>query len=76
MIELVRLTAKDAMVYWPIVNDLIESALKRTDGEYSVKHYKEYINSQYWDLWIAINTHTKEIQGAAVTEVIEYPNFN
>jgi hypothetical protein len=49
---------------------------KKTDGEYSLKDYQDYIESQYWDLWIAVNLNTKEIQGVAVTEIIEHPNFN
>ena len=76
MIELVRLSAKDAVYYWDAVTPLIIKGLKRTDGEYSLKDYQDYIESQYWDLWIAVNLDTKEIQGVAVTEIIEYPNFN
>jgi hypothetical protein len=76
MIELVRLSAKDAVYYWDAVTPLIIKGLKRTDGEYSLKDYQDYIESQYWDLWIAVNLDTKEIQGVAVTEVVEHPNFN
>ena len=76
MIELVRLSAKDAVYYWDAVTPLIIKGLKRTDGEYSLKDYQDYIESQYWDLWIAVNLDTKEIQGVAVTEIIEHPNFN
>jgi hypothetical protein len=76
MIELVRLSAKDAVYYWDAVTPLIIKGLKRTDGECSLKDYQDYIESQYWDLWIAVNLDTKEIQGVAVTEIIEYPNFN
>jgi hypothetical protein len=76
MIELVRLSAKDAVYYWDAVTPLIIKGLKRTDGEYSLKDYQDYIESQYWDLWIAVNLNTKEIQGVAVTEVVEHPNFN
>ena len=76
MIELVRLSAKDAVYYWDAVTPLIIKGLKRTDGEYSLKDYQDYIESQYWDLWIAVNLNTKEIQGVAVTEIIEHPNFN
>jgi hypothetical protein len=76
MIELVRLSAKDAGYYWDAVTPLIIKGLKRTDGEYSLKDYQDYIESQYWDLWIAVNLNTKEIQGVAVTEVVEHPNFN
>jgi hypothetical protein len=76
MIELVRLSAKDAVYYWDAVTPLIIKGLERTDGEYSLKDYQDYIESQYWDLWIAVNLNTKEIQGVAVTEIIEHPNFN
>lgn len=76
MIELVRLSAKDAGYYWDAVTPLIIKGLERTDGEYSLKDYQDYIESQYWDLWIAVNLDTKEIQGVAVTEIIEHPNFN
>jgi hypothetical protein len=76
MIELVRLSAKDAVYYWDAVTPLIIKGLERTDGEYSLKDYQDYIESQYWDLWIAVNLDTKEIQGVAVTEVVEHPNFN
>jgi len=76
MIELVRLSAKDAGYYWDAVTPLIIKGLERTDGEYSLKDYQDYIESQYWDLWIAVNLDTKEIQGVAVTEVVEHPNFN
>ena len=76
MIELVRLSAKDAVYYWDAVTPLIIKGLKRSDGEYSLKDYQDYIESQYWDLWIAVNLNTKEIQGVAVTEIIEHPNFN
>jgi hypothetical protein len=76
MIELVRLSAKDAVYYWDAVTPLIIKGLERTDGEYSLKDYQDYIESQYWDLWIAVNLDTKEIQGVAVTEIIEHPNFN
>ncbi len=76
MIELVRLSAKDAGYYWDAVTPLIIKGLERTDGEYSLKDYQDYIESQYWDLWIAVNLNTKEIQGVAVTEIIEHPNFN
>ena len=76
MIELVRLSAKDAVYYWDAVTPLIIKGLKKTDGEYSLKDYQDYIESQYWDLWIAVNLNTKEIQGVAVTEIIEHPNFN
>jgi hypothetical protein len=76
MIELVRLSAKDAVYYWDAVTPLIIKGLKRTDGEYSLKDYQDYIESQYWDLWIAVNLNTKEIQGVAVTEIVEHPNFN
>ena len=76
MIELVRLSAKDAVYYWDAVTPLIIKGLKRTDGEYSLKDYQDYIESQYWDLWIAVNLDTKEIQGVAITEIVKYPNFN
>ena len=76
MIELVRLSAKDAGYYWDAVTPLIIKGLERTDGEYSLKDYQDYIESQYWDLWIAVNLDTKEIQGVAVTEIVEHPNFN
>ena len=76
MIELVRLSTKDAVYYWDAVTPLIIKGLERTDGEYSLKDYQDYIESQYWDLWIAVNLNTKEIQGVAVTEIIEHPNFN
>ena len=76
MIELVRLSAKDAGYYWDAVTPLIIKGLERTDGEYSLKDYQDYIESQYWDLWIAVNLDTKEIQGVAVTEIVKHPNFN
>ena len=76
MIELVRLSAKDAGYYWDAVTPLIIKCLERTDGEYSLKDYQDYIESQYWDLWIAVNLDTKEIQGVAVTEIVKHPNFN
>ena len=44
MIELVRLSAKDAGYYWDAVTPLIIKGLERTDGEYSLKDYQDYID--------------------------------
>ena len=76
MIELVRLSAKDAVYYWDAVTPLIIKCLERTNGEYSLKDCQYYIENQCWDLWIAVNLDTKEIQGVAVTEIVKHPNFN
>lgn len=76
MIEIVRLSEKDAIYYWSGIKDLIQKGLDRTDGEYSVENYKEYIECEYWQLWIALDTATQNIKAIAITEIIEYPNFN
>ena len=63
MIEIVRLSEKDATYYWNAVEVLIEKGLNKTDREYSVEDYKEYIECGYWELWIVIDTITSEIKG-------------
>ena len=76
MIEIVRLSEKDATYYWNAIEALVEKGLNKTDREYSVEDYKEYIECGYWELWIVIDTVTAEIKGLGVTELIEYPNFS
>ena len=73
MIELVRLSAKDAGYYWDAVTPLIIKCLERADGEYSLKDCQYYIENQCWDLWIAVNLDTKESEtkaaGAGATDM-------
>tara|TARA_R110002012_G_scaffold97696_3_gene234594 strand:- start:606 stop:1052 length:447 start_codon:yes stop_codon:yes gene_type:complete len=76
MIEIVRLSEKDATYYWNAIEALVEKGLNKTDREYSVEDYKEYIECGYWELWIVIDTITSEIKGLGVTELIDYPNFS
>tara|TARA_R110000822_G_scaffold60870_3_gene151188 strand:+ start:551 stop:988 length:438 start_codon:yes stop_codon:yes gene_type:complete len=76
MIEIVKLTSKDAIYYWDTITPLLLKGLKRTDGEYSIKDYKEYIENEYCDLWIAVNLDDKNIEAIAVTEIVKHPNFN
>jgi len=75
MIEITRLKAKDAMHYWSALKPFIEMALNKTNGEYDADDFQDYIGSEYWETWIAVDINNKELQAVAVTELIEHPNF-
>jgi hypothetical protein len=74
MVEIVKLSAKDAIHYWSAFEELLQKGIDRSQGEWSLEHYRDYVEHEYVSIWVALVD--EEIKSIAVSEVLEHPNFN
>jgi hypothetical protein len=60
-------------VWWPLVEEYLNAALKYGLGEYSITDIKSACKSKNMQLWVKIGT---EVEGAFVTKIAKYPQKN
>ena len=60
-------------VWWPLVEEYLNAALKYGLGEYSITDIKSACKSKNMQLWVKIGT---EVEGAFVTKISKYPQKN
>jgi len=58
---------------WKDVRDLLEPAVVRSGGRWTMEHLYHTIVIQNQWLWVAFDPETKEVVGALTTQIIEYP---
>lgn len=76
MIEVVRLSAEDAIRYFDVVRHYLAEAVAPSQGEWSVSDYKEYLSKGLFDLWVILDKDTDMLIGAGVTEIVRHPQYN
>ena len=60
-------------VWWPLVEEYLNTALKYSLGEYSIDDIKNACISKNMQLWVKIG---KQAKGAFVTKIAKYPQKN
>tara|TARA_R100000541_G_scaffold48877_1_gene55946 strand:- start:30 stop:437 length:408 start_codon:yes stop_codon:yes gene_type:complete len=60
-------------VWWPLVEEYLNTALKYSLGEYSIDDIKNSCISKNMQLWVKVGKQTK---GAFVTKIAKYPQKN
>jgi hypothetical protein len=74
MIEIIRLTAEQSVLYFDVVRHDIAALVERSQGEYSVSDYKDSLSNGLFELWIIIEEDA--VIGCGVTEIVRYPQYN
>ena len=60
-------------VWWPLVEEYLNTALEYSLGEYSIDDIKNACISKNMQLWVKIS---KQAKGAFVTKIAKYPQKN
>ena len=60
-------------VWWPLVEEYLNTALEYSLGEYSITDIKNACISKDMQLWVKLG---KETKGAFVTKIAKYPQKN
>jgi hypothetical protein len=60
-------------VWWPLVEEYLNTALEYSLGEYSIDDIKNACISKNMQLWVKIG---KQAKGAFVTKIAKYPQKN
>ena len=60
-------------VWWPLVEEYLNTALEYSLGEYSITDIKNACISKNMQLWVKLG---KETKGAFVTKIAKYPQKN
>tara|TARA_R110002050_G_scaffold296897_1_gene457397 strand:+ start:4097 stop:4504 length:408 start_codon:yes stop_codon:yes gene_type:complete len=60
-------------VWWPLVEEYLNTALKYSLGEYSITDIKNACISKNMQLWVKVG---KQAKGAFVTKIAKYPQKN
>ena len=60
-------------VWWPLVEEYLNTALEYSLGEYSIDDIKNACISKNMQLWVKVGKQTK---GAFVTKIAKYPQKN
>ena len=60
-------------VWWPLVEEYLNTALEYSLGEYSITDIKNDCISKNMQLWVKLG---KETKGAFVTKIAKYPQKN
>ena len=60
-------------VWWPLVEEYLNTALEYSLGEYSITDIKNACISKNMQLWVKIG---KQAKGAFVTKIAKYPQKN
>ena len=60
-------------VWWPLVEEYLNTALKYSLGEYSIDDIKNSCISKNMQLWVKVG---KQAKGAFVTKIAKYPQKN
>jgi len=60
-------------VWWPLVEEYLNTALKYSLGEYSIDDIKNACISKNMQLWVKVG---KQAKGAFVTKIAKYPQKN
>ena len=71
MIEGIK--GESAEVWWPLVEEYLNTALEYSLGEYSIDDIKNACISKNMQLWVKIG---KQAKGAFVTKIAKYPQKN
>ena len=71
MIEWIK--GESVEVWWPLVEEYLNTALKYSLGEYSITDIKNACISKNMQLWVKLG---KETKGAFVTKIAKYPQKN
>jgi len=64
---------ESAEVWWPLVEEYLNTALEYSLGEYSIDDIKNACISKNMQLWVKIG---KQAKGAFVTKIAKYPQKN
>lgn len=71
--DLTGVSAKNIPLIWGDIQPLVESALFYSEGEYAANDIYNLLMYQKMQLWVA--TDDINLQGLAVTEILEYPQM-
>ena len=67
-----RVEAEYTNITFPLIQDLLQKALKRGLGEITLDQVKHYCRTGQQQLWIGLDEETKDIPLAFTTEIITY----
>ena len=70
--KIYRVEAEYTNITFPLIQDLLQKALKRGLGEITLDQVKHYCRTGQQQLWIGLDEETKDIPLAFTTEIITY----
>lgn len=73
MISCGLLPATTVRQVWPLLEDFVTVALKRSNGEIKAEDVRELAVAGKMQLWAIWDVEEKKLYGLAVTEVMDYP---